>query len=50
MNIKLFLTIKACHRLPEELTEKIWSIVKTDAKKTIQEKVQDMYHRKIEID
>ena len=49
MNIKLFLTIKACHRLPEELTEKIWSIVKIDAKKTIQEKVQDMYHRKIEI-
>ena len=49
MNIKLFLTIKACYRLPEELTEKIWYIVKTDAKKTIQEKVQDMYHRKIEI-
>jgi hypothetical protein len=49
MNIKLFLTIKACYRLPEELTEKIWSIVETDAKKTIQEKVQDMYHRKIEI-
>jgi len=49
MNIKLFLTIKACYRLPEELTEKIWSNVKTDAKKKIQEKVQDMYHRKIEI-
>ena len=49
MNIKLFLTIKACYRLPEELTEKIWSIVKTDAKKTIQEKVQCMYHRKIEL-
>jgi hypothetical protein len=49
MNIKLFLTIKACYRLPGELTEKIWSIVETDAKKTIQEKVQDMYHRKIEI-
>ena len=49
MNIKLFLTIKACYRLPEELTEKVWSIVQTDAKKTIQERVQDMYHRKIEL-
>jgi hypothetical protein len=49
MNIKLFLTIKACYKLPNDVTEKIWSIVKTEAKKTIQERIQDMYHRKIEI-
>jgi len=49
MNIKLFLTIKACYKLPYDVTEKIWSIVKTEAKKTIQERIQDMYHRKIEI-
>ncbi len=49
MNIKLFLTIKACYKLPDDVTEKIWSIVKTEAKKTIQERIQDMYHRKIEI-
>jgi hypothetical protein len=49
MNIKLFLTIKACYKLPGDVTEKIWSIVKTEAKKTIQERIQDMYHRKIEI-
>lgn len=49
MNIKVFLLIKACHPLPSELIEHIWSFVKTDAKKTIQEKIQDMYYRKIEL-
>jgi hypothetical protein len=49
MNIKLFLTIKACYRLPGDVTEKIWSIIEADSKKTIQEKVQAMYYRKIEI-
>jgi len=49
MNIKKFLLIKACSRLPSELIENIWSLVKTDAKQTIQEKIQDMYYRKIEL-
>ncbi len=49
MNIRMFLLIKACHPLPTELIEHIWSFVKTDAKKTIQEKIQDMYYRKIEL-
>jgi hypothetical protein len=49
MNIKKFLLIKACSRLPTELIENIWSLVKTDAKQTIQEKIQDMYYRKIEL-
>ena len=49
MNIKKFLLIKACSRLPTELIENIWTLVKTDAKQTIQEKIQDMYYRKIEL-
>jgi hypothetical protein len=49
MNIKKFLLIKACSRLPTELIENIWILVKTDAKQTIQEKIQDMYYRKIEL-
>lgn len=49
MNIRMFLLIKACHQLPTELIERVWSFVKTDAKKTIQEKIQDMYYRKIEL-
>jgi hypothetical protein len=49
MNIKQFLLFKACSPLPTELIEHIWSFVKTDAKQTIQEKIQDMYYRKIEL-
>jgi hypothetical protein len=49
MNIKLFLLIKACNPLPPELIEHVWSFVKADAKKTIQEKIQDMYYKKIEL-
>jgi hypothetical protein len=49
MNIKKFLLIKACSHLPSELIENIWTLVKTDAKQTIQEKIQDMYYRKIEL-
>lgn len=48
MNIKKFLLIKACKTLPSELIENIWSFVKTDAKKLIQEFIQKMYYRKIE--
>jgi len=49
MNIKQFLLFKACSPLPTELIEHIWSFVKTDAKQTIQEKIQDMYYKKIEL-
>ena len=49
MNIKKFLLIKACKTLPPELIENIWSFVETDAKKLIQEFIQKMYFRKIEI-
>jgi hypothetical protein len=49
MNIRMFLLIKACHPLPSELIEHVWSFIKTDAKKTIQEKIQDMYYKKIEL-
>ena len=48
MNIKKFLLIKACKILPSELIENVWSFVKTDAKKLIQEFIQKMYYRKIE--
>jgi hypothetical protein len=49
MNIKKFLLIKACSSLPNELIEEIWTLVKTDAKQTIQEKIQNMYYRKIDL-
>jgi len=49
MNIKKFLLIKACSSLPNELIEHVWTLVKTDAKQTIQEKIQNMYYRKIDL-
>ena len=48
MNIKLFLLCVACKGLPNDIIGHIWSFVKTDAKKTIQEFLQKMYYRKIE--
>lgn len=47
MNIKLLLCV-ACKGLPHDIIGHIWSFVKTDAKKTIQEFLQKMYYRKIE--
>jgi len=48
MNLKLFLLINACKDLPSEVIENIWSFVKTDAKKSIQEHIQKLYYKKIE--
>jgi hypothetical protein len=48
MNLKLFLLINACKDLPSEIIENIWSSVKTDAKKSIQERIQKLYYKKIE--
>ena len=48
MNIKLMLLCVACKGLPSDIIGHIWSFVKTDAKKTIQEFLQKMYYRKIE--
>lgn len=48
MNIKLMLLCVACNGLPSDIIGHIWSFVKTDAKKTIQEFLQKMYYRKIE--